>query len=253
MPVDTYLSGSSYDCALAVIERNPTCRALELGSGSGLIAVLLAKRSHSVTAVDIDPRAIKLTKLNFTVNGVDAAIVQSNLTSSLSPNVRFDFVIVNPPWRIVPPGVAYPNPTARVGPGDDGLDYVRQVLAILPGILAPKGEAVIRFDVPVYESGACTLRPETESLLASGLSMNLTILGEVSVAQQAKISADTCRYLNVDVETPDLAQCFVDHYSSLGVSKLSQVFCAVRNDRAESAALGDFATARSHELILPGR
>jgi hypothetical protein len=123
-------------------------------------------------------------------------------------------------------------------------------LAILPGILASNGEAVIRFDVPVYGSGAGTLLPETESLLAGGFGLNFRTLGEIPVRRQAEISADTCWHLNV--ETPGLTQRFIDHYSSLGVSALSQVICTVRNNRAPSATQTDFVNVGMQTLI-PGR
>jgi methylase of polypeptide subunit release factors len=200
-------------------------------------------------AVDIDPLAIKLTNLNLSVNGLRAAIVQSDLTGSLSTSSRFDFVIVNPPWRIVPPGVAYPNPIARVGPGVNGLDYVRQILGILPRLLVPGGESVMRFDIPLDASGENPLCHEVEVLLGCGCSIDFTTLGEISVERQAEISADTCWHLNS--EMPDLRQRFIDYYSFLKVSALSEVKCIVRNERIMSS--GD--RTRSHnrtETLIQG-
>ena len=50
---DTYLVLDNAECGKSV---------LEMGSGSGLIAITLAKQGHNVTAADISPEAINLTK-----------------------------------------------------------------------------------------------------------------------------------------------------------------------------------------------
>ena len=226
--LDTYLSGSSFDCANAVQGRETLGRCLELGSGSGLVASLMAARSPFTVAVDIDPTAVKLTRLNLSLNERRASIIHGDLTGFLSANSRFDFVVVNPPWRIVPPGIAYPNPVARVGRGFDGLDSVRHVLRVLPACLSARGEAFIRFDIPLNASGRADFFKSTESLQRRGLVLDSETINVVTVHEQAAISADTCSHLNQDVA--DLESRFRDHYTSLGISALQQVQCTVRKD-----------------------
>jgi len=93
--VDTYLSGSSYECASAVLERRTVGRSLEVGCGSGVVALVLAQRSRVAVAVDIDPWAVNLTRVNLALNGVGAWIIQADLANSISANSRFDLVVVN--------------------------------------------------------------------------------------------------------------------------------------------------------------
>lgn len=79
-------------------------RVLELGSGCGLTAVLLARAGHSVTAVDTDPKAVANTVENAIANQVRLRTLESRWDSALQPDERFDFIVSNPPFLTeVPP------------------------------------------------------------------------------------------------------------------------------------------------------
>jgi len=82
---DTFLL---VDAALDVVR--PTDSVLEVGTGCGLIAKVVARLAHSVIATDINPQAVK----NATLNGVEA--IQGDLFCNL--NRRFDLIIFNPPY-----------------------------------------------------------------------------------------------------------------------------------------------------------
>jgi SAM-dependent methyltransferase len=223
---ETYLSESSYECAELAISFDPGQRSLEIGSGSGIVTILLAGRSRHTVAIDIDPIAIRLTRLNTALNGRDAVIIEGDFRNSVSWTAEFDNVIVNPPWRIIPPGVAYPNPTARVGPGRDGLDYVRNVLEILPKMLAPHGKAAVSFDLPIYDTNRDSLRREFDLLELNGCIVDLEFVRDISVERQAEVSSDTCSVLNEG--NIDLRQRFLDHYAELHIAKLTHVRCVIR-------------------------
>jgi release factor glutamine methyltransferase len=82
---DTFLL---VDAAVDVVR--PTDSVLEVGTGCGLIAKVVARLAHSVIATDINPQAVK----NATLNGVEA--IQGDLFCNL--NRRFDLIIFNPPY-----------------------------------------------------------------------------------------------------------------------------------------------------------
>ena len=220
------MSDSSYECAEWALSTDLGQKSLEIGSGSGIITNLLAERSLRAVAIDIDPVAIQLTRLNLALNGRDAVIIEGDFRDSVAWTPEFDNVIVNPPWRIIPPGVAYPNPTARVGPGSDGLDYVRNVLETLPKMLALNGNAAVWFDLPVYEPTRDSLRSQFELLELNGCKVSLEFIREISVERQAEVSSDTCSVLNEG--SIDLRQCFLDHYAELRIARLVHVKCMVR-------------------------
>jgi methylase of polypeptide subunit release factors len=75
---------------------NP-CRALDLGTGSGYVAIYLSLKGWQVDAVDISPRALALTRRNADLNGVAPRIYQSNLYSEVYG--QYDVIACNPPMR----------------------------------------------------------------------------------------------------------------------------------------------------------
>ncbi|HXN90362.1 MAG TPA: methyltransferase [Candidatus Sulfotelmatobacter sp.] len=73
---------------------------LDLGSGYGPIAVALARLSPEarVWAVDVNERALELTRLNATAN--QAANVTASTPDAVPEEVRFDAIYSNPPVRV---------------------------------------------------------------------------------------------------------------------------------------------------------
>lgn len=71
-------------------------KCLDMGCGSGLLAILMAKKGSIVTAVDVNPEAIKITASNAKANNVKIKTIKSNLFSAL--NDSYDFVAFNPPY-----------------------------------------------------------------------------------------------------------------------------------------------------------
>ena len=56
---------------------------LEVGSGTGIISIHLARRGHQVTAVDLNPKAVQATKFNAKNNKVNIEVLEGNLFSSV--------------------------------------------------------------------------------------------------------------------------------------------------------------------------
>jgi release factor glutamine methyltransferase len=70
---------------------------LELGAGSGLIAIQAAKKGALVTATDINPVAIDYLYSNSAQNNVSLEIIRSNLFADI-PCQSFDIIAINPPY-----------------------------------------------------------------------------------------------------------------------------------------------------------
>jgi release factor glutamine methyltransferase len=73
---------------------------LELGAGSGMIAIVAARRGAVVTALDISSTAVEAIRKNAAANQANVTVVQSDLFGNL-PQAAFDFILINPPY--------YPN------------------------------------------------------------------------------------------------------------------------------------------------
>jgi methylase of polypeptide subunit release factors len=99
-----YVAGgnrSAETLARATIRR-PVGAALDLGTGAGMHALLMAPYAERVVAADINPRALWFTRLNARLNAIDN--VETREGSWLVPveGELFDIVTANPPYVISP-------------------------------------------------------------------------------------------------------------------------------------------------------
>ena len=71
-------------------------RVLDVGCGSGLLSILMARKGANVIAIDVNSDAVKIAKENAGKNRTDI----SGLVSDLFENVkdRFDLIVFNPPY-----------------------------------------------------------------------------------------------------------------------------------------------------------
>lgn len=74
----------------------------DVGTGSGILAVCAAKYipTAHVTAVDVSPAALDVARRNATRHGVTGKIdfVEGNVLAGVRPDVRFDYIVSNPPY-----------------------------------------------------------------------------------------------------------------------------------------------------------
>jgi predicted nicotinamide N-methyase len=68
-------------------------RVLDLGTGSGIVAIAAAKAGAQVTAVDIDPNALTAAALNIEANGVEVALVCEDLLDGSPPET--DLILIS--------------------------------------------------------------------------------------------------------------------------------------------------------------
>ena len=74
-------------------------RVLDMGTGSGIVAILAAARSSDVVAVDINPKAVEAARANAVLNGVADRIVFSVSDVFAAVEGAFDLIIFDPPFR----------------------------------------------------------------------------------------------------------------------------------------------------------
>jgi release factor glutamine methyltransferase len=123
-------------------------RILDVGTGSGVIAVTMARELDSceVVAVDISTDALEVARGNAVDLGVDELITfhESDLLSSIKEDVVFDLILSNPPY-IAEPDYADLPPEVKADPklaltsGPEGLDSIKKLLAAAPDHLSPRG------------------------------------------------------------------------------------------------------------------
>jgi len=70
---------------------------LELGCGSGIVALYAASKNAKVTASDINTNALKALKTASVKNNLPIEIINSNLFEAIT-NTSYDYIIINPPY-----------------------------------------------------------------------------------------------------------------------------------------------------------
>ena len=125
-----------------------TARVLDVGTGSGCLAVTLAaeRPQWRVSAVDRSPTALAVARCNAERNGVELETWVGDLSSSAAP--PWDLVVANLPYiptadlSALPLEVRHDPPSALNG-GADGLDLIRRLIADLSRLLRPCGGAIL--------------------------------------------------------------------------------------------------------------
>ena len=119
-------------------------RVLDLGTGSGAIALAVAHRSPgaSVTATDLSPAALAVAQANATRLGLDLAWAEGAWWQALAPDAQFDLVLSNPPYIAGDdphlPALRH-EPLLALTPGGDGLGALREIIHGAPTHLAAGG------------------------------------------------------------------------------------------------------------------
>jgi len=112
-------------------------RALDMGTGTGVGAVFLARRGWRVVAVDLNPEAVRCARINVLLNRLEdrVEVRQGDLFGPVEGE-RFDLILFNPPFfRGEPKGLfdlAWRSP-----------DVMERFAAGLPDALTEDGRALI--------------------------------------------------------------------------------------------------------------
>lgn len=140
-------------------------RLLDMGTGSGAIAVSLAKYidEAQVTAVDISEKALSVARENAALNGVQDKLtfIQSDLYERLHKEEKaYDVIVSNPPYiptediKGLEPEVRDCEPILALDGGGDGLDFYRKLTENAEEYLKPCG--LLAFEVGIYQAGSVT-------------------------------------------------------------------------------------------------
>jgi release factor glutamine methyltransferase len=160
--------------ALRLLKPLTVPAVLDLGTGSGCIAVSLAhqKKDARVTAVDVSPDALEIARRNATTHGVIVRIDfrQGDLFGPVPEGSAFDLVVSNPPY-VTPaelaglaPDVRDHEPRLALDGGPDGLAFYRRIAAGVGAYLKPGGWVLVEIGATQAEAvrGLFAERPELD-------------------------------------------------------------------------------------------
>ena len=134
------------EAALAKIPQNASLNILDLGTGTGAVALAIASQrpQTKVIAVDASPEALKVATENaqdFKLANV--RLLESNWFSALEGE-KFDVIVSNPPYiaqddEHLKQGDLRFEPLSALASGVDGLDDIRKIIQDAPEYLNPNG------------------------------------------------------------------------------------------------------------------
>lgn len=128
-----------------IISRSEKVSMLDIGTGSGAIAIVLKKETDAdVTAVDFSKAALEVAMRNAEKNDADIKFVHSNIFENVEG--KFDYIVSNPPYietevvKGLDKEVVDHEPMMALDGGEDGLDFYRQIIDEAPKFLNKGGK-----------------------------------------------------------------------------------------------------------------
>lgn len=135
---DVYRPSDDSYLLLAVVDVSPEETFLEVGTGTGFVAIHAARGARRAVATDVHEGAVRLARANAERSSVPLSLVRTDLFAGLRG--PFDVVAFNPPYLEGPPE----DDQARAwSGGEEGSEVAVRFVEDLPGILSPRGRAYL--------------------------------------------------------------------------------------------------------------
>ena len=136
--------------ALALLPAGDAPRVVDLGTGSGVIAITLKRYRPDarVTATDVDPACLELARANAARHEAEIEWIESNWYDALPGSRRFDLIVANPPYvaaghPFLAEGDLPAEPGLALTPGPTGLEALEVIVAGAPRHLDAGGRIAV--------------------------------------------------------------------------------------------------------------
>lgn len=132
-------------------------KILDIGTGSGCIAISLAKNlsEASVSAIDVSEKALATAKKNAAINDVNVTFIEKNILETENLEQQFDIIVSNPPYvrnlekeEIKKNVLDYEPHLALFVEDNDALIFYRKIAALAQKNLSPNGQ--LYFEINQY-------------------------------------------------------------------------------------------------------
>jgi len=143
---------------LTLAKKMPRPRILDIGTGSGNLAIAVAHQhtAAQVTAIDVSPDALAVARRNAEKHKVHERVrfLAGDLFAPLGPEERFDLILSNPPYipheelEKLPPGVRDYEPKRALDGGPGGFMVLERLLNEARNFLEPGGYVIVEIGAP---------------------------------------------------------------------------------------------------------
>jgi release factor glutamine methyltransferase len=140
-----YFSDTAFFMRKIIVRKNE--EFLEIGSGTGIIAIAAARKGAKVTATDINPAAVRNTESNAALHSVSIAVKKGSVYAPVRGK-RFDTIFWNVPFCCVERKQISPSERAIF---DTGYGHLKEFILKAPKHLNPRGRLLIGFSSTIGE------------------------------------------------------------------------------------------------------
>ncbi|MEV0453284.1 HemK2/MTQ2 family protein methyltransferase [Streptomyces sp. NPDC050600] len=154
--------------ALAREELHPRTHVLEIGTGTGALALHAARRGAAVTAVDVSWPAVVTARVNALVQRLPLRVLHGDFAERATGR-RYDLIVTNPPY-VPAPGAVLPARGAERAwdAGPDGRLVIDRICASASALLRSGGALLM------VQSGMSGAQETLDRLTRAGLSAEVT-------------------------------------------------------------------------------
>ncbi len=139
---DVYEPAADTELLVRSIRLREGERVLEIGTGTGVVAIHCAKHGCRVTATDVVEKALELARENIGQNAVDVDLLEGDMFDPVSG--RYDVIIFNPPYLpTAPEDLTHSDLDKALDGGPDGTHVTLRFLEQLNDYLTEEGRAYI--------------------------------------------------------------------------------------------------------------
>ncbi|MGO4936744.1 peptide chain release factor N(5)-glutamine methyltransferase [Fundicoccus sp. Sow4_H7] len=133
-----------------LLSKNPQAKVLDIGTGTGILAIMIKKKypQTSVKALDISKAALAVAKENAAALNVDVEFVQSDLLNAIADNEKFDLILSNPPYissdelALMDESVKKYEPSLALFAEENGLGIYQRLASNIAQYLQAKGQLI---------------------------------------------------------------------------------------------------------------
>lgn len=133
-----------------LLSKNPQAKVLDIGTGTGILAIMIKKKypQTSVKALDISKAALAVAKENAAALNVDVEFVQSDLLNTIADNEKFDLILSNPPYissdelALMDESVKKYEPSLALFAEENGLGIYQRLASNIAQYLQAKGQLI---------------------------------------------------------------------------------------------------------------